>query len=316
VAVLVLASQAEAEGLQRVKGRINDPVTECLSRFEGTVPNFPPARPRKIRCVDNDPTCDADPEAGLCGISMQVRLNVTDPGNPECAPGALEDYLVQNWVPDTNPKHEFSFQNLEDVVNFLLLPLDSTDRDVLSLLTLVDVPLRLSPRAGGGKWGRAAKLLKTRASTGPGGRFDVDRMRLICVPDDSSSPCDGVTSTFDQIQKQVFDRSCAVPTCHVAPTEPHRLSLLSGGSYASLVNVAPANVGAQDSGKLRVHAGQSENSFLVDKLLGELGLAEGERMPLGRKRINRRVLVRLIEEWIASGAPETGFVSDLGCPAP
>jgi hypothetical protein len=311
----LVAQGAAAQGLQRVTGRVNDPATECLSRFEGTPPNAPPARPRKVLCVDNDPACDADPAAGLCGISIEVRFNANDPGNPQCAPDALEEYLVQNWVPDTHPKHDFSFQNLEDVVTFLALPLDPTDTDVLSLPVVIDVPLRLRPRPGGGRWVRARKVLKTRVSTGTGARFDVDRMPLVCLPG-SSSPCDGVTGTFDQLQKQVLNRSCAVPTCHVAPTQPHLLSLLPGAAYDSLVNAIPANGEAQAAGKLRVHAGVPENSFLLDKLRGRLGPDEGERMPLGRPSINRRVLIRLVEDWIQAGAPATGFVSDRGCSAP
>jgi hypothetical protein len=42
---------------------------------------------------------------------------------------------------------------------------------------------------------------------------------------------------------------------------------------------------------------------------------EGEPMPLQPKRLPDAA-IRLVSEWIAAGAPATGFVAPSGCPGP
>jgi hypothetical protein len=41
------------------------PLTDCLAEFSGTPANRPASRPRDIRCIDNDSTCDDDPTPGV-----------------------------------------------------------------------------------------------------------------------------------------------------------------------------------------------------------------------------------------------------------
>jgi hypothetical protein len=93
------------------------------------------------------------------------------------------------------------------------------------------------------------------------------------------------------------------------------MSLSPGEAYANLVGVAPANFAANAAGKLRVDPGHPENSFILDKLRGDLDVTEGEPMPLQLRRLPSAA-IQLIEEWIAAGAPETGFVAPSGCPGP
>ena len=169
----------------------------------------------------------------------------------------------------------------------------------------------MQPRVGSARWRILRKLLRGRVNT-EDGKFDVDQVKLSCVPNKESSPCDGVTGTFDQIQKQVLSRGCAVPTCHTAPVPPHNLSLLPDDAFVSLVDAAPANATAAALGKRRVDPFNPENSYLLDKLRGRLPSEEGERMPLGKGKLHR-LFLEIVEEWIAAGAPAEGFVSATGC---
>jgi hypothetical protein len=137
---------------------------------------------------------------------------------------------------------------------------------------------------------------------------------MICRPDRRTTACDDVTSTFDQIQRHVFTpTTCARSTCHNVQQDPHNLSLSPGEAYANLVGVPPSNAVAAAAGRLRVDPGNPDNSFLLDKLRGLLVTGEGERMPLDLPMLRGRA-IQLIEEWIAAGAPETGFVTSVGCP--
>jgi hypothetical protein len=285
--------------------------TDCLTEFGGTPANRPEQRPREIRCVDNDPACDDNPELGICRFRVDVCLNVADPALPECAPAELDTYLVENEQPDTNPRHDFDFQALEDRLNFLTLPVDATDQNVCSGETLMSLRLPIRPRIGGGSFRRGRKTLRT-SIFGPGGVRDDDKLRMTCAAAEGTTPCDGVTSTFEQIQRHIFTATCAVPTCHNVAQGLHDLSLSAGEAYGNLVGVPANNPAANAAGKLRVDPGNPAGSFIVQKLRGELATDEGERMPFGLRRL-KELNIELIEQWIAAGAPETGFVAAVGC---
>jgi hypothetical protein len=308
-AVILLISAVRAAALTPGGGSAT---TDCLAEFGGTPANWPDRGPRDIRCVDNDPMCDDDPELGMCRFRVEVCVNVTDPALPACGPAELDAYVVQNEQPDTNPLHDFDFQTLEDRLNFLTLPVEASQQDVCSGEVLMNVRLPIRPRVGGGKFRRGRKTLRTTIS-GPGGIENEDRMRLTCAVADGTTPCDGVTSTFDQIQRHIFTPTCALPTCHNVAQGLHNMSLSPGEAYDNLVGVTPSNGAAAAAGKLRVDPGNPGNSFILQKLRGELVEGEGERMPLDLKRL-KTLFIQLIEEWIAAGAPETGFVAPVGCP--
>jgi hypothetical protein len=285
--------------------------TDCLAEFGGTPANQPPSRPREIRCTDNDPTCDQDPELGICRFETSVCLNVPDPNLPSCAPQALEHFFIENEQPDTNPKHDFDFQTLEDELNFLVLPLEASDVNVCTSDVQMSLRLPIQPSKTGGRWRRGRKQIESTLS-GDAGVRDDDRLKMTCVPGEDTTPCDGVTSTFEQMQRHIFTPTCALPTCHNVAQGEHQLSLAPGEAYAQLVGVAPANPVANGAGMLRVDPGSPANSFLVKKLGGELLEGEGLRMPRDLKKLHHLHL-ELIEEWIAAGAPETGFATALGC---
>jgi hypothetical protein len=306
-ALLVLLASGAARALTPGGG---SPATDCQAEFGGTPANAPLASPRFIRCTDNDP-CDDNPEVGMCSIRLEICLNVTDPLLPGCAPTALDSYTVANAQPDTDPHHDFDFQTLEDRLNFLTLPVTAADLDVCSGDVLMNVRLPIWLRVGGATYLKGRKLLRASV-TGPTGTGDKDRLRIFCEPRDGTAPCDGVTSTFDQIERHIFTPTCARSTCHNVAQGLHSLSLSAGEAYANLVGVPPVNFAAAAAGKLRVDPGNVANSFIVQKLRGQLVTGEGERMPLGL-RAQRDMNIQLIEQWIAAGAPATGFVAPVGC---
>jgi hypothetical protein len=288
-----------------------DATTDCLAEFGGTPANRPAANPRDIRCVDGDPTCDEDPELGVCRVRVEVCLNVTDPRLPGCDARALDSYFIANPQPDTNPLHDFDFQTLEDRLNFLTLPIEASDTNVCSGDVTMSVRLPIRPLVGGGRFRRGRKTIRATIS-GSAGASDADRLRITCAAADGTTPCDGLASTFEQIQRQIFTATCAVPTCHSVAQGEHDMSLAAGEAYASLVGVTPKNAAAAAAGKLRVDPGNPDNSFILDKLHGTLTAGEGARMPLDRDPL-RSLNIQLIEEWIAAGAPASGFVSAVGC---
>lgn len=285
--------------------------TDCLAEFGGTPANQPTSHPREIRCTDNDPNCDDDPALGICRFRAEVCLNVGDPNLPGCAPQALESYFIENEQPDTNPKHDFDFQTLEDQLNFLVLPLDASDVDVCSGEVQMNLRLPIQPSKSGGRWRRGRKQIDATLS-GPNGVSDDDRLKMTCVPGKDTTPCDGVTSTFEQIQRQIFTPTCALPTCHNVAQGEHQLSLAEGEAYANLVGVPANNIVANGAGLKRVDPGNPDNSFILKKLRDELIDGEGVRMPRDLKPLHH-LHIELIEEWIAAGAPETGFATAIGC---
>src|SRR5262249_32998363 len=258
--------------------------------------------------------CDDDPTPGVCGFHVAVCLNVTDPALPACTPADLEDYAVENEQPDTNPRHDFDFQALEDELEFLTLPVAASQHDACTNDVGMSVYLPVRYQKGGAAWRRGKKTIRATLTGASPATVDQDKMNLICLPAEHTSPCDTVTSTFDQIQQTIFTPiSCARSTCHNTAQEPHNMSLAPGEAYSNLVGVTPTNLGAQNAGKLRVDPGNPGNSFILDRLRGDLAMDEGEPMPLQLRHLPDGA-IRLIEEWIAAGAPESGFVAPSGCP--
>ena len=308
LAALLLVWSAPASALTPGGG---SSATDCLAEFGGTPANQPASRPHEIRCADNDPSCDDDPTLGICRFGVEVCLNVSDPELPSCAPQPLDGYVIENAQPDTNPEHDFDFQALEDTLSSLVLPLDASDVNVCGGEVQINLRTPVQPSRSGGRWRRGRKTLASTL-TGDVGIRDDDRLKLTCVPGKDTTPCDGVTSTFEQIQRQIFTPTCALPTCHAVAQGEHQMSLADGEAYANLVGVAPANFTAASAGLLRVDPGHPENSFILKKLRGELVDGEGVQMPKDLKRLHH-LHVDLIEAWIAAGAPENGFIAALGC---
>ncbi len=284
---------------------------ECLHAF--TAAALPASGKARIRCVDNDAACDADPAPGVCQIPVGVCLNRTD-ASGRCAPRELDAYVIQNVQPDTEPLHDFEFQTLEDTVASMGVPVDADELDVC--VGPVAMVLHLGVRVGakGASYAKGKeKLVGTVRS--PEGQEDADTLPLSCLPAKGSDPCDDATSTVDFLERRVFAPTCSRDTCHVGPQSDHTLSLLPGEAHLNLVGVQPDNVTARMAGKLRVDPGDPDNSFLLDKLRGTLDPDEGERMPRGLPKISKKEIA-LLEAWIEAGAPAVGFVDGPGCQGP
>ena len=88
------------------------------------------------------------------------------------------------------------------------------------------------------------------------------------------------------------------------------------GWYAALVNRSPVNTAAGGVGKLRVDPKRAWNSYLIDKLTGDLKFGEGNPMP----NLSTGYLyqcpggVQKIKAWIIAGAARCGAVA--GDPSP
>jgi len=71
--------------------------------------------------------------------------------------------------------------------------------------------------------------------------------------------------TLAEIQKNLFDHSCAVPGCHSGAASEANLSLTAGLSYKNIVNVSSR----QNPDLKIVLPGNSSQNFLIKKLKGE-----------------------------------------------
>lgn len=106
--------------------------------------------------------------------------------------------------------------------------------------------------------------------------------------------------TFAYVQARVFDRTCAVPSCHGTSGMKGNLVLTSQEAYASLM-AAVDNTAAAKAGKKRVVPHDPAASYLVQKLR-EPASDEGERMPPGGSGLSQESMA-IVCEWIRAGAP-------------
>ncbi len=121
-------------------------------------------------------------------------------------------------------------------------------------------------------------------------------------------PCDGVcideiTPTLDGangVQAAVFSQSCAFTNCHgTMGAQQAGLELSSVEvSESELIDVASTQVPS----RLRVDPGNSSDSYLMDKLLGENLAPMTNRMPIGPMPLCD-ARIDAVEQWIDDGAP-------------
>jgi hypothetical protein len=170
---------------------------------------------------------------------------------------------------------------------------------------------------GNNRCGRRKKKLKLHSSSNPspaGVITDTDALELSCQPNplDGCNPQTLYNGTFDRMQKQIFNQSCALSGCHDSQSQAGGLLLETGASYGNLINQTPTNASAVGAGWLRVNAVLSDpdTSLLFHKIEGDLpDPSYGVRMPRDRPKLNK-TLRDVIELWIRAGAPQTGWVPD------
>lgn len=140
----------------------------------------------------------------------------------------------------------------------------------------------------------------------PDGQVDCDGECVVAIDcidcPDGQVPCDGVCidaiePTLTSIQPGVFDISCTASVCHDESLPQGELDLSNlAASEASLIDVDSVQV----DGK-RVAAGDSANSYIMNKLLNQNIPIPFLQMPLGGTLCDAKVDV--IRQWIDDGAP-------------
>lgn len=281
--------------------------TDCLAVFDAPV-NSPVGKPRNIVCEDGT-LCDEDGDInGICEVSIRVCANNTS--LPDCTLNGVDSIIVDHALDNGDPKFDPEFQALQTRIDSDITPPTAT-ANVCTNLSAIRVAIK-GPLTNNSCRKKAKKLRVRTESDVIGGRVytDSDSLKITCVPSTALNGCDPQTfydSTFDRIQKQIFNQSCALSGCHDSQSQAGGLLLETGAAHATLINQDPTNPAAFGSGWKRVLPGDLVNSFVTHKLSGDLpSAAFGERMPFGKPKLPR-VLRDIIDIWIQSGAPdETG----------
>ena len=279
--------------------------SDCLLVFDGPL-NDPLAKPKRIRCTDGAP-CDADGLVnGVCVFPIAVCANSTF--DPRCTLNGVNSITVDHARDNGDPKFDVDFQALQSrITSQIETPTTSPDR----CTTSVDVRVFIQGPLPGGVCKRAKKQIKI-VTLSPLQLVkvtrDTDKLKLTCDP---PVPCNArrlFGSTFDRIQRQIFNRNCALSGCHDSQTKAGGMLLESSGSYSNIVDVVPHNPVAAARNWKRIDAANAsaETSFMYHKLTGDLDDdLLGARMPFGRPKLDD-FLIDILRLWIEAGAPDNG----------
>ncbi len=281
--------------------------TDCLTVFD--VQAASRIVGRRLVCRDGDPDCDTDGVVnGRCVFSVGLCVNHT--ATPGCDRSGVRWVTVLDAEDDGSREFDPDFQALQlQAEAFFDFPEEAPDQCMPRSSVIVPVD---GPRRGGRcRTGRKTVRVESRSTFEQGQSvLDRDRLQLSCRP--APDGCDEklfFSSSFDRIQRQVFNQGCAVGGCHDSESTAGGLLLEFGASYEGLAEVAPLNGAARAAGLLLVDPGDPENSFLLGKLEGGLGAGFGGRMPADGNRIPGH-LRDLIRDWILADAPEQGWLDD------
>ena len=116
----------------------------------------------------------------------------------------------------------------------------------------------------------------------------------------SNSSVQNVEPKLSSIQKEIFDESCNVPSCHGSGKKGD-LSLIAGNSFAQLVGVRSTADRKNVPTFLRVKPGSPDSSILFIKITAP-DTSQGEMMPKANDKLPQNS-VDAIRQWILSGAP-------------
>jgi len=283
---------------------------DCLAVFEAPA-NVPARNPKSIRCTDGDPSCDADGIVnGACEFPIAVCAN--SGFSPFCTAHGVQSITVDHAVDDGDPKFKPELQALQGRVhNEIDLPTASPEQCTSPATFRLAIRGPFAP--GVCKPRKDVVRMVTISSLIDGTVYrDVDRLKIRCDP--APDGCGARTlfdGTFDRIQKQIFNQSCAVSGCHDSQSRQGGLLLESGASLSNLIEVEPTNLNANAAGWKRVHVidattGDVSTSLLAQKLVGP-PQGFGARMPFARPKLDQS-LIDVVQLWIAAGAPATGWV--------
>jgi hypothetical protein len=122
---------------------------------------------------------------------------------------------------------------------------------------------------------------------------------------DLAGPSPNLQPTFASVQHEIFETTdasgrAACTNCHTdvgGRTPSGGLNLRHEVAYAALVGVASRG----KTGAVRVIPGDSENSYVIQKLEGRSGIV-GERMPRTGGPYLTEGQMTILKRWIATGA--------------
>lgn len=279
-----------------------------------TAANTPSSKPKNVRCIDGDVSCDNDGIVnGVCEVQISVCANST--AISECTLVGVDTVVVAHAEDDgVDPDFDPDLQALQSRIDSQILD-DNPNTNVDDCTTPASIRVPIKGPLGDNKCGRRTKTVRiTTTSDNLAGKIytDSDRLKISCAAAaESANGCNPQTlfsSTFDRMQKQIFNQSCAVSTCHDSNTVAANLLLESGASYNNIVDADPTNAAAVGLGLKRVALTGLNDSFLFHKVTGALpDDTFGGRMPLGRRRLHSS-LQTVIQLWIEDGAPAMGWV--------
>lgn len=290
---------------------------DCLVVFDAPA-NYPIDDPKQVRCVDGDASCDSDLTVnGVCSVRIKICVNST--ANSECTLSDVAQINVDHAADNGDPKFDPDFlavrSRIEDAFMFPVSTADSCTGTVT-----LTVPIK-GPLAHNACGRRKKKLTLRSVSTGAAGAIpDTDTLKIYCMPalppgdDHICDPQLLFGSTFDRIQRQIFNQSCAVSSCHDSQSQTGGLLLETGAAYGNLIDHVATKAAAQAAGWPRVNTmaptpvENLETSFLWHKIEGDLpDDSFGVRMPRDRPKLNG-TLREIIRLWIEAGAPSSGWV--------
>lgn len=295
----------------RIVGGGGSRKSDCLAVLDAPA-NRPTRRPRHVRCADGD-SCDADGLVnGQCSFPVAVCINSTL--IDRCTLTGVESLTVEHAEDNGDPDFDPDFQALQARID-ADLNFPSTTLNQCGLPATIQVQVRGPFRRNRCKKGKKRLRLRAVSTLIDERRVKVDRddLKLTCLPSPSGcSPRQFFSSTFDRVQRQVFNQSCAVSACHDSEAVAGELLLETGASHTNLVGIAPTNVAAGNAGWQRIavtapDTGDLTRSYLLHKITGDLPSGFGSRMPLSGRALDR-TLIDVITLWIAAGAPNDGWV--------
>ncbi|HSP98162.1 MAG TPA: DUF4215 domain-containing protein [Candidatus Dormibacteraeota bacterium] len=145
-----------------------------------------------------------------------------------------------------------------------------------------------------------------------GNDYDGDGCRSDCT----KTQCEAFASTFDLVQRAIFENhGCANNACH-GNAQSGGLDLRAGTSYDNLLDV-PSSI---DPARKRIEPGDAQRSVLFLKLASKTlpdqypfeDLGTGTPMPLGNVPGLSEDELEAVRRWIVNAAPKDGAVAGVG----
>src|SRR5262249_24487409 len=148
--------------------------------------------------------------------------------DPVCSLVGVESITIDHADDNGDPKFDPDFQALRTAVGSKIHP-PSTEVDKCTVATRFTVPIKGPFGSANGCSSGRKKLKITSISQVIAGEIitDRDRLKLTCLPaaDNGCDPMHLYSGTFDRIQRQIFNQSCAVSGCHDSQSQTGNLLL-------------------------------------------------------------------------------------------